>query len=242
MAEHQHQHEHQHRDGQAADHGPHAETSEEVAAFWDDLYRQREQVWSGKVNAALVREVADLAPGTALDLGCGEGGDAIWLAERGWTVVAVDVSTEALARGPRHAAAAGPAVARRISWARHDLTESFPAGTYDLVSAQFLQSPVTFDRTTVLRRAAGAVAPGGRLVVVGHAEVPAWSEHRPDPALLPSAEAVLASLALDRSWTVETCEPWTRPATGPDGQAGSLVDSIVRVRRSAGSADLDIET
>ena len=232
MSEHEHghhDHDHQHGAGGRPD-VPHAETPEEVAAFWDDLYRQRDQVWSGKVNAALVREAADLEPGTALDLGCGEGGDAIWLAEQGWTVVAVDVSTEALARGPRHAAAAG--VGERISWARHDLTETFPDGTYDLVSAQFLQSPVTVDRTAVLRRAAEAVAPGGRLVVVGHAEPPAWSDHAPDPALMPPADVVLASLALDDSWAVETCEPWRRPGRGPDGQEGSLVDSVVRVRRA----------
>ncbi|MDX6349032.1 MAG: hypothetical protein QOF84_3822, partial [Streptomyces sp.] len=93
-------------------------------AYWDDRYAQNQRMWSGAPNAALVREVSDLAPGTALDLGCGEGGDAIWLARRGWRVTATDISGIALDRAAGHAAAAG--VADRIDWQRHDLAESFP--------------------------------------------------------------------------------------------------------------------
>lgn len=85
-----------------------------TAQFWDDFYAEKDTVWSGKPNALLVRQVADLPPGTVLDLGCGEGGDAIWLAQRGWRVTAVDVSDVALRRGAAHAKEAG--VADAIDW------------------------------------------------------------------------------------------------------------------------------
>ena len=125
--------------------------------FWEERYSGEERVWSGNPNVLLVREVADLAPGSALDLGCGEGADAIWLARRGWRVTAVDVSATALRRGAAHAADAD--VADGITWEQHDLSRSFPAGAFDLVSAQFLHSPVAEDgeRESILRRAAAAV-------------------------------------------------------------------------------------
>ena len=84
--------------------------------FWDERYRSKEQVWSGNPNPHLVEQIADIAPGTALDVGCGEGADAIWLAARGWQVTAADVSQVALDRGARFAAEAGSDVAARITW------------------------------------------------------------------------------------------------------------------------------
>jgi SAM-dependent methyltransferase len=121
----------------------HEHDDRSTARYWDDFYAEKDAVWSGKPNDLLVRYAADLSPGTALDLGCGEGGDALWLADRGWQVTAVDVSEVALRRGAAHAADAG--VESRITWQRHDLAESFPDGTFDLVSAQFLHSPVAED-------------------------------------------------------------------------------------------------
>ncbi|MQA95954.1 MAG: methyltransferase domain-containing protein [Streptosporangiales bacterium] len=111
------------------------------------------------------RPAGELTPGTALDLGCGEGADAIWLAEQGWTVTATDVSKVALDRAAAHARERGVTV----DWRRHDLAESFPEGTYDLVCAFFLHSPVDMPRDGILRSAAAAVAPGGVLLIVGHA-------------------------------------------------------------------------
>lgn len=205
---------------------------DDAAGFWDGLYGEREQVWSGEPNAMLVHEVGVLAPGTALDLGCGEGGDAIWLATHGWRVTAVDVSQVALDRAGRAASAAG--VAARIEWRRVDLTATFPDGRFDLVTASFLHAPIEFPRDEVLRRAAAAVAPGGTLLVIGHASAPPWSQHHDHDDRghdLPSASAVLASLDLDGDWDVVVCEDRRRDATGPDGQRAVLLDSVVRVRR-----------
>ncbi len=106
--------------------------------FWEDRYRAADRMWSGNVNATLESEVAAVPPTTALDLGCGEGADAIWLGQRGWLVTAVDVSPTALVRGAAQAALLR--VAERVRFEQHDLTRSFPSGIHDLVSAQFLQS------------------------------------------------------------------------------------------------------
>ena len=106
------------------------------------LLRRRSGRWSGKPNASLVEEVAELEPGTALDLGCGQGGDAIWLAAQGWTVTATDISQTALDIAARHAAEAGVSV----TWERHDLADSQPAGRFDLVTTSFLHSEVELPR------------------------------------------------------------------------------------------------
>ena len=115
------------------------EPGQSAAEFWDGLYGSSERIWSGGVNARLAEVVADLPPGRALDLGCGEGGDAMWLAEHGWRVVATDVSPVALARAEGDAAVRG--VADRIEFLHTDLSEGVPPGPFDLASAHFLHSP-----------------------------------------------------------------------------------------------------
>ncbi|WP_322942143.1 class I SAM-dependent methyltransferase [Actinacidiphila yeochonensis] len=129
------------------------------AEYWDGRYRERHHIWSGRPNAALLREAEGLAPGRALDLGCGEGADAIWLARQGWKVVASDISAVALERAREHAAESE--VADQVDFQRHDFAESFPAGAYELVSAHFLHAPHDMPRDSILRRAADAVAPAG---------------------------------------------------------------------------------
>jgi 2-polyprenyl-3-methyl-5-hydroxy-6-metoxy-1,4-benzoquinol methylase len=150
----------------------HQLTEDEAAAMfepasWDERYAGPEKVWSGKPNPQLVAEVAGLTPGTALDVGCGEGGDVIWLARQGWTVTGADFSANGLARAARHAEQAG--LADRISWWQID-ARTFVAGdrSYDLVTSHFLHPP-DGGMVEVTRRLAGAVAPGGYLLVVGHA-------------------------------------------------------------------------
>ncbi|EIE99017.1 class I SAM-dependent methyltransferase [Saccharomonospora glauca] len=203
-----------------------------TARYWDDFYAEKDTVWSGKPNELLVRQVADLPPGTALDLGCGEGGDALWLAERGWRVTAVDVSDVALRRGAAHAVAAG--VASRITWQRHDLAESFPEGTFDLVSAQFLHSPVAEEgeRESVLRRATSAVAPGGVLLIGSHAGWPSWVTSPPFEYRFPTVREIVDALRLPpRGWTVEVAELVETELPDPEGGPGHRTDSVVRVRR-----------
>src|ERR671937_581649 len=103
---------------------------------WEEHYSDRDRVWSGRVNARLAEVASALEPGSALDLGCGEGADAVWLAERGWHVVAVDISDTALQRAGTAADARG--VSDRIAFVQRDLSDGFPDGTFDLISAQFL--------------------------------------------------------------------------------------------------------
>ncbi|MGB3523391.1 MAG: class I SAM-dependent methyltransferase [Mycobacterium sp.] len=200
--------------------------------FWDEFYSGDGRVWSGKVNVQLAEITADLAPGRALDLGCGEGADAIWLAEDGWQVVAVDVSANALQRAC--AAAQERQVISRIRFERHDLSTSFPAGRFDLVSAQFLHSPVQLDREAALRRAADAVAVGGRLLIVDHAAAPPWAGEHVHEHHFATAEEVLAGLALDDAqWELLRLGTAERDAIGPDGQTGVLTDNVIMLRRKA---------
>lgn len=158
-------------------HGHHGTEDEAARMFepegWDDRYSGEEKVWSGNPNPQLVAEAAGLTPGTALDVGCGEGGDVIWLARQGWTVTGADFSANGLARAARHAEQAG--VADRIDWWRIDARDFAADGrSYDLVTTHFLHPPEG-GMAEVTRRLAGAVAPGGHLLVVGHAPSEAFA-------------------------------------------------------------------
>ncbi|WP_031091667.1 SAM-dependent methyltransferase [Streptomyces sp. NRRL S-15] len=199
------------------------------AEMWDDRYRESDRIWSGNPNVVLVREVEGLTPGRALDLGCGEGADAVWLARFGWKVTATDISRVALERAAVHAADAG--VADRTDWQWHDLGASFPEGEYDLVSAQFLHSMGNLPREEILRRAAAAVAPGGVLLVVGHAGFPSWEHDHPDVEL-PTTDEVLASLELpEGEWEVLLSEEHERVQNDPEGNPTTRTDNALKVRR-----------
>jgi SAM-dependent methyltransferase len=209
----------------------------DTEAFWEDLYTTRadgDRIWSGHVNALLDETVASLSadapPGRALDLGCGEGGDAVHLATAGWQVTAVDVSPTALARTTELAASAG--VSERVTTERHDLSATFPAGRFDLVVAAFFQTPLDLDRGDVMRRATDALEVGGHLVVVEHGSAPSWSEHQRVEFLSPSA--LWESFGLDPGrFTPLAVESREREATSPDGQhTGTLLDTLVLVRRT----------
>jgi len=200
------------------------------ATTWDERYAGTDRMSSGNPNAALIHEVAGLTPGTALDVGCGEGADAVWLAGQGWTVTATDVSAVALQRAARDAERAGVTV----GFQRHDLTESFPEGTYDLVSSQFLYSYGDFPRARILRRAAAAVAPGGVLLIESH------QDHGPygppadghPPVRFAGPDELLAELRLaEGEWEVLRCETHDREQTGPDGRPAHRTDSTLKLRR-----------
>ncbi|MFE7274059.1 class I SAM-dependent methyltransferase [Streptomyces sp. NPDC057623] len=201
-----------------------------AAEFWEGRYRDGDRLWSGRPNALLVREASDLVPGTALDLGCGEGGDVVWLAARGWRVTGVDISHTALERAAGHAAEAG--LSDRTAWERHVLGETFPEGSFDLVNAQFLQSPVALDQRRILGQAAEAVAAGGTLLVVMHAGWPSWQSEPPFEAEFPTLDSVLDELALPRTdWTVETLGTVRSVSVSPEGVEGFRDDNVWRVRR-----------
>jgi 2-polyprenyl-3-methyl-5-hydroxy-6-metoxy-1,4-benzoquinol methylase len=134
---------------------------------WDERYSGTGQIWSGKPNPQLVAEIESLTPGTALDVGCGEGGDVIWLADHGWVVTGADFSAAGLARAAQHAEEAG--VGDRVEWWQVD-ARTFDAGgrVWDLVTTHFLHPP-DGGMADVARRLSRAVAPGGHLLIVGHA-------------------------------------------------------------------------
>lgn len=206
-----------------------AEHMSQARHSWEEHYGERERVWSGRVNDRLVEVAQALTPGRALDLGCGEGADAVWLAELGWQVTAVDISQTALDRAAAEANARG--VADRIDFQRHDLTESFPDGVFDLVSAAFLHSTVPMDRAELLRRACEAVAPGGTLLIIDHAAAPPWASklHHHE---FPSPEEVLAPLNLEAlQWDRMRVEAVERETVGPDGQKAVLSDNVMVLRR-----------
>lgn len=205
----------------------------DVGRVWDERYRESNRVWSGRPNRVLVDEAATWAPGRALDLGSGEGGDALWLAELGWDVLGLDVSEVAVQRAREQAAMLPHG--HRVEWRVHDLEQWVPEGEFDLVSAHFLQSWIELDAAGILRTASSALAPGGRLLVVNHAEYPPWSTHAHDGPPLLTPDEIVASLALpSEGWQVERAEVREREAHGRAGvPGGTLRDAVVIVRRSA---------
>ncbi|BBZ11877.1 class I SAM-dependent methyltransferase [Mycobacterium branderi] len=198
--------------------------------YWEQHYGARDRVWSGRVNTWLVEVAEPLRPGHALDLGCGEGADALWLAHRGWQVVAVDVSQTALQRAATDALCQG--LERRIDFQQHDLSDSFPEGTFDLVAALYLHSPARLDREHVLRRAAEAVAAGGFLLIVDHGAAPPWAPKLSHEHRFPSVDEVIASLNLDdNAWERLQAKPVSGSAVGPEGQTGTVTDNVILLRR-----------
>lgn len=204
----------------------------DLAAHWEAHYGAKERIWSGRPNRTLVEVVSGLSAGRALDLGCGEGGDAIWLAGNGWQVTGVDVSSIAIDRARAAATAAG--VADRIDWVVADLGSWTGEGPYDLVTASFFHSPVEPDRSGALRRAAALVGPGGRLSIISHAGAPSWAGHHDhaDYRFRSPAEEV-ADLELEAgAWTVELSETRQRAVSDPEGRPATLDDTVVLLRRN----------
>ena len=173
-------------------------------------------MWSGNPNAVVASEVETLPPGRALDVGCGEGGDALWLAQRGWHVDGVDISQVALDRARGHAERAG--VSDLTTWQQVDVYTWRPAeATYDLVSVPFLHLP-SADRPAVYAALAAAVAVGGTFLVVAHSPLDHGTTmsrpHHPD---LYFTEDELAA-ELGEGWDVVTCEARSRPGVDPEGR------------------------
>ncbi|MGW2330034.1 class I SAM-dependent methyltransferase [Streptomyces sp. NPDC001700] len=196
------------------------------AQFWDDMYRSADQIMSGNPNGVLVTEVTDLVPGRALDIGCGEGADAIWLARRGWQVTATDISHTAVER----AAATAPDLSGQVTWTQADLSVTPPpAAAFDLVSAQYfplLRRP----EHTALRGLLDAVAPGGTLLYVGHdlAVLPPRMPNGIAPGDFYQPREIAELLGGD--WTVLVDEIRPRTASAPPGTPHTH-DTVLRARR-----------
>ncbi|GAA1107028.1 SAM-dependent methyltransferase [Streptomyces javensis] len=204
----------------------------DAGTYWNDIYAARPAATSPRPNACLTATVTGMPPGDVLDLGCGDGGDALWLAGRGWLVTAVDVSSVAVGRLTRLAAEAG--LTDRLAAHHHDLRTSFPAGAFDLVCAHYLHTPLDLDRTAVLRTAAHALRPGGCLLVVDHGSTAPWSWTRDPDIRYPTPREVAADLALPpATWAVERADAQVREATGPDGRTAEVTDHILIIRRTA---------
>jgi SAM-dependent methyltransferase len=204
-----------------------------AAEFWEERYSGAAPIWSGSANQVLADIASGLAPGRALDLGCGEGGDAIWLANQGWTVTGVDVSPTAIARA-RAAAEAAEIDPALVDFQAADLASWSTEERFDLVSASFLHShEAPIPRDLILRRAKTFVAPGGRLLVVSHVTAPSWAGPAPVHAHgFPTLDEELLSLRMpDSEWETEICETRTRVITAPTGDAGTIDDGVVLIRR-----------
>ena len=194
---------------------------------WNARYAQKELVWSAKPNRLFAAEVAALSPGRALDLACGEGRNAVWLAERGWRVTGVDFSDVALAKAAELAASRGV----EVEWVAADVLGYEPEShAFDLVVLLYLQLPRT-ELLHAVRTGAGAVAPGGTLVVLAHDTTNLTRGHGgpKDAAVLYTAEDVVPALG---DLVVERAEAVERTVALSEGEA-IAIDAFVRARRIA---------
>ena len=205
--------------GHTHQHGHHPDADD-----WDERYSD-DQMWSGHPNEQLVVEASDLEAGTALDVGCGEGADAIWLAERGWRVTGIDVSARALARAARAAEMSG----HDVDWRPIGLAD-IDTSAYDLVIAFY--PALIRDDGTIIETLLDTVAPGGLLLVVHHAFVDRdrAHEHGFDPDNYVRHQDLLDALTERDGWIIEVAEE--RGRTAPEGPgAHHHTDLILRARR-----------
>jgi SAM-dependent methyltransferase len=198
------------------------------AAEWDARYGERAgAMWSGQPNGRVVAEVADLTPGRALDVGCGEGADAIWLARRAWTVTAIDISDVAVCRAREAAELAGAAV----EWVCGDALQTpFPARLFDLVSMQYPALPKAAGEAAV-RTLLDTVRPGGLLLAVYHDLDDEHREHMKSRGVDPADYVGVDDLGrlLGDDFTVELRE--VVPRIDPPPDTPHIADVVLRARR-----------
>ena len=196
------------------------------ASAWDERYAAAELVWSAGPNQFVESELADLPPGRALDLACGEGRNARWLAGRGWQVTAMDFSSVAVAKAR--------SLYDDVDWQVGDaLTAKLPA-RLDLVVIAYLQIPAG-ERTVVMRRAFEALRHGGRLLVVAHdsTNIAEGTGGPQAPDVLYTAEDVLGDL-VGHEFVVVKAGRVERVVKGVDehGSDGTALDALVHLVRT----------
>lgn len=197
------------------------------ATDWDERYRSSELVWGAAPNRWVVRELSDLAPGTAVDFACGEGRNALWLATRGWRVIGVDFSAVALQKA-RLLESHQPEGASPVSWVHADAVSYHPGAPADLALLCYLQLPAG-QRRAAVRNAALSLAPGGTLLVVGHdsTNIAEGTGGPQDPRVLFTAEDVVTDLE-GLMLRVERAEAVLRDV---DGAPRPAIDALVRAVR-----------
>ncbi|HEX2144989.1 MAG TPA: class I SAM-dependent methyltransferase [Glycomyces sp.] len=200
---------------------------------WEQRWRRARDAGPGSMgdsppNPYLAEEIGHLAPGSALDAGCGAGAEASQIASAGWQVTAVDISTEALARAAERAALSG--AADRVRWVEADLSAWDPGTRFDLVTTHYAH-PAT-PQLEFYDRIAEWVAPGGMLLVVGHRHSHGATGLGNHPPAEASTTAAAVTARLDEAiWTIATADERVRTLTGPGGQAVTLNDVVVRATR-----------
>lgn len=193
------------------------------AAAWDERYETAELIWTAEPNRFVVAVLDGATPGTAVDLACGEGRNAVWLAEAGWTVTGVDFSGTGLAKAARLAEHRGVEVA----WVQADATTWTAPEPVDLVLVAYLHLPAE-SRSRMLANAVASCRPGGSVLVVGHARrnLTEGVGGPQDPAVLHDPDEVSADLTTAGATVVEA-----RHVTRPVGD-DTTIDSLVLARRS----------
>jgi SAM-dependent methyltransferase len=212
------------------------------ARAWDERYAASELLWSAGPNQFVEAELSDLTPGRAVDLAAGEGRNAIWLAERGWEVTAVDFSLVGLDKGRQALARHPHGRDLHVDWVQADVLDYDPGPLgFDLAVVAYLQL-VSEERRAAVRRAFGMLAPGGTLLVVGHdtSNLTEGTGGPTDPAVLFTAEEVLGDLDGERFEVVraERVSRQVMPADDGTGRhraepARTAYDALVRLVRTA---------
>jgi SAM-dependent methyltransferase len=202
--------------------------------YWEQHWQDRTDgpgsMRAGPPNPYLARETRSLAPGTALDAGCGTGAEASWLAAQGWRVTAADISAEALARAVDRAATSG--VADRVHWVEADLSTWDPGTQFDLVMTHYAHPAMP--QLEFYDRIGGWVGPGGTLLIVGHLHTHSAPDHHGDrghpPAEASTTAAVITARLDATQWEIVTAAESQREVAGREVP---LYDVVVRARRRA---------
>jgi SAM-dependent methyltransferase len=205
-------------------HQPHGHVHDQ--SFWDDMYRNRTAAWDPDPNPFLPEDLAGLKPGKALDVGCGEGSDAVWLAKQGWDVTAVDLSDVALDRG--RAADTG----QQVTWQQADILKwAPPADTFDLVTSHFLHFPPA-ERARLFGDLARAVRPGGTMLIVSHhvSDLQTTIGRPPMPELFFEADEIAATLPAGQ-WEVLVGGTRPRETHDREGRKVTIHDMVFKARR-----------